>query len=148
MLKKEMTYKNYDGTEDITETFYFNLSKPDLLELEVSYKDGIEGTLKDFLAKDDKAGLLAFFKKVILLSHGVKSEDGKRFNNKDEKATEEFTQTNAYSDLYMELLNNSDAAAAFVSGIVPSDLAEAMKEETVKQKTAELLGTKAPDANL
>ncbi len=143
MLKKTMTYKNYDDTEDITETFYFNLSKPDLLELEVSYKGGIEGELKRLLANDDEEGLLKFFKKVILMSHGVKSEDGKRFDNKNEQATKEFTQTNAYSDLYMELLKNSDAAAAFINGIVPADLAAAMKEDTVKEKTAEILGTKA-----
>lgn len=146
MLKKEISYEDFNG-EKLTETFYFNLTKPELLELEVSYKNGIEGALKEMLEKDDRSGLLAFFKKTVLHSYGKKSDDGKRFI-KTEELTEEFTQTNAYAELYMELLNNSDSAANFISGIVPSDLAEAMKEETVKQKTAELLGSKAPDANL
>lgn len=140
MLKKTITYEDFNG-EKTTETFYFNLSKPELLELEVSYPNGIEGALKEMLANNDQAALLAFFKKIILLAFGQKSADGKRFI-KSEQLTEEFTQTNAYAQLYMDLLGDSDAAANFLNGVVPSDLAEAMKKEEVKSKTAELLATR------
>lgn len=142
MLKREIKYMNFND-EEVTETFYFNLTKPELLELEFSYKDGIDGLLKKMLADDDVGDLLDFFKKFILLSYGKKSPDGNRFI-KDDELTREFTQTNAYAALYMELLESSDKASEFVNGVVPSDLAAQLNTEEMKQKIAKELGIEAP----
>lgn len=137
MLKRNITYEDFNG-DTVTETFYFNLTKPEILELEVSYKEGIEGALKKMLAEEDRAALLELFKKIITSSYGEKSVDGKRFI-KSAQLTEEFTQTNAYATLYMELLADSDAAANFINGVVPSDLAaEAQKQETQDKIAAAL----------
>ena len=138
MLKKDITYEDFDGNK-VTETFYFNLTKPELLELEASYKEGMENALKKMLAEEDKAALLAYFKKTILAAYGEKSADGKRFI-KSEELTTNFTQTNAYAELYMELLSDSESAALFITGIVPSDLAQAVNAEELKQNTAKALG--------
>lgn len=145
MLKRNITYEDFNG-DTVTETFYFNLTKPEILELEVSYKEGIEGALKKMLAEEDRAALLELFKKIITSSYGEKSVDGKRFI-KSAQLTEEFTQTNAYATLYMELLADSDAAANFINGVVPSDLAaEAQKQETQDKIAAALNLKKKEDA--
>lgn len=126
MLKKTITYENYDG-EQITEDFYFNLSKADLVELEVSRPGGLGKHLEAIGASNDGGLIIATFKDLLKKSYGKKSEDGKRFVKNDE-LWEEFISTEAYSTLFMELVTDAEAAAAFVNGIVPANLeAEAAK---------------------
>lgn len=140
MLKRNITYDDFNG-DTVTESFYFNLTKPELLELEVSFKGGIEAALKEMLAANDQQSLLAFFKRIILMSYGEKSADGKRFI-KSEQLTEEFTQTNAYATLYMELLSDSDSASSFINGVVPADLAAEMQKQENQDKIAAALNLK------
>lgn len=124
MLKKDITYTDFNG-EQQTETFYFNLTKAEALELEVSTKDknGFSGLLKSIVASEDPYEMLAIFKKIILLAYGVRSDDGKLFI-KNEKLRDEFTQHAAFSELYMGFLTNADEATTFINGILPdvSDL--------------------------
>lgn len=125
MLKKTMTYKDYDGNER-TEDFYFNLTKAELVELQLSENGGFDKLLKRLMDSQDNKEIIQVFKKMIVLSYGVKSLDGKTFV-KSPEITREFMQTEAYSDLFMELATNQDTAAAFINGIVPQDVAEASK---------------------
>ena len=120
MLKRDITYENYNG-ETVTETFYFNLTKTEIVELEVGYSGGLEAFIQKIIDTKDNAGLVREFKKIVLLAYGVKSEDGKRFIKSDE-LREEFSQTAAYDALFMDLATNDDAAANFIKGIVPKDL--------------------------
>lgn len=117
MLAKKMTYTDYDGTER-TETFYFNLSRGELMEMELSTEGGLENMLKRIVESKDRKRIVETFKSIITQSYGVKSDDGKRFIKRPE-LTEEFMQTEAYSDLFMELSTNEEAAVAFVKGIIP-----------------------------
>lgn len=117
MLTKKITYKDFNGNE-LTEEFYFNLSKPELMEMQLSVDGGFDKFLNKVIEEKDNAKLLNLFKMFILKSFGVKSEDGKRFI-KNDAYTEAFTQTNAYSELYMSLVTNTDEAIAFITGIVP-----------------------------
>jgi hypothetical protein len=121
MLKKVIKYEDFDGNE-VEDTFYFHLSKAELIELEVSYKEGVVEALKKIVASDDGAEIIAQFKKIILLSYGQRSEDGKRFIKSDQ-LREEFSQTAAYSQFFMDLATDAGAAAAFINGIVPASLA-------------------------
>lgn len=122
MLKRPITYEDFNGNT-VTETFYFNLSKPELVELEVNMDGGFTATMQRIIETGDNKRLVEEFKRLILLSYGVKSEDGKFFM-KSEQLKSEFEHSAAYISLFMELSTNDTSAAAFINGIVPSDLVE------------------------
>lgn len=117
MIKKTVTYTDYDGNER-TEDFYFHLNKAELMEMQLSTTGGFENKIRQIIAAQDTPELIKIFKELILKSYGVKSPDGKRFIKSEELSTE-FTQTEAYSILFMELAQNADAAAKFVNGVIP-----------------------------
>ena len=120
MLKKTITYTDYEGNER-TEDFYFNLSKAELMEMELSSSGGMEKYIRRIISERDNAKIVAIFKELVLKAYGVKSDDGKRFI-KSQQLRDEFSQTEAYSDLFFELATNADAAADFVNGIIPKNL--------------------------
>jgi hypothetical protein len=120
MLKKVITYVDYDENER-TETFYFNLSKAEVAELELSTTGGLSQWIEKIVASQDQKEIIALFKNIILRAYGEKSPDGKRFI-KSEELSEAFSQTEAFSQLFMELATNAEAAAAFINAIVPHDV--------------------------
>lgn len=121
MLKKTVKYKDLNG-EEIEEDFYFHLSKAELMELEVSHKDGMQATIERIVAAKDGAALLKEFKHIILLAYGKRSDDGRRFIKSQELRDEFASNTEAYSALFMELVTDTDAAIAFMNGIVPEGM--------------------------
>ena len=125
MLKKTITYNDYNGVER-TEDFYFNLSKAELMELEMSTSGGLAEMINRIVAAQDAPAIINIFKKLVLKAYGEKSPDGKRFIKSDEIATA-FSQTEAYSILFMELATNADEASKFVNGIIPADAKQAKK---------------------
>ena len=120
MLKKTITYTDYEGVER-TEDFYFNLTKAELIEMNLSEKGGLEKKLQKITAELDGKEIITVFKSLILKAYGEKSADGKRFV-KSEELSKEFSETPAYDALFMELVTDADAAAKFVNGIVPADI--------------------------
>lgn len=120
MLKKTITYTDYNGSER-TEDFYFNLSKAEIMEMEMGTSGGLAEMITRIVAAQDAPAIIKIFKDLVLKAYGEKSPDGKRFIKSEEIATS-FSQTEAYSQLFMELATNADAAAAFVNGIVPKDM--------------------------
>lgn len=120
MLKKEIKYTDFNGNET-SDVFYFNLSKPELIDLEVEQKEGFTAMIERIIETKDNRELINTFKKIVLLSYGEKSEDGKRFI-KTEEARKEFEQTAAYQELFIELATTDDAAVAFLTGIMPKDM--------------------------
>lgn len=118
MLKKTITYTDYNGV-DRTEDFYFNLSKAEIMEMEMGTSGGLSEMINKIVAAQDAPAIIKVFKDLILKAYGEKSPDGKRFIKSDEIATA-FSQTDAYSQLFMELATDTDAASAFVNGIVPA----------------------------
>ena len=120
MLKKTITYTDYNGVER-TEDFYFNLTKAELLEMELGSAGGFAEMIQKIVAAQDAPAIIKVFKDLILKAYGEKSADGKRFIKSDE-IRDAFSQTEAYSQLFMELATDADAAAAFVNGIVPKDV--------------------------
>ena len=133
MLKRNVTYEDFNGNT-VTDTFYFNLSKAELVELEFNYKEGFAATIESIVKAEDNKTLINIFKDLILKAYGQKSDDGKRFIKSDE-LREEFSQTAAYSELFMELAVDDKAASDFIAGIVPKDMGQAISEETKKAKT-------------
>lgn len=122
MLKKTITYTDFNG-EEVQEDFFFHLSKAELVEMEMSHKGGLSATLARIVAAEDSKSIVAEFKNIILSSYGQRSDDGRRFV-KNQQIRDEFESTEAYSELFMELVTNTDAAIEFVNGIIPANLAE------------------------
>lgn len=118
MLKKTITYTDYNGVER-TEDFYFNLTKAELMEMEIGTTGGMADMIKRIIDAKDAPAIIKIFKELVLKAYGEKSADGKRFV-KSEEISNGFAQTEAYSQLFMELATDADAAAAFVNGIIPN----------------------------
>ena len=118
MLKKTITYTDYNGVER-TEDFRFNLSKAELAEMEMSTSGGLTEMIERIVAAQDAPSIIKIFKDLILKAYGEKSPDGKRFITSEELSTA-FSQTEAYSQLFMELASNPDEAAKFINGIIPA----------------------------
>lgn len=129
MLKKTITYQDYNGVER-TEDFYFNLSKAEIMEMEMGTTGGLSEMLQRIVASQDVPAIIKIFKDLVLKAYGVKSPDGKRFIKSEELSTE-FSQTEAYSQLFMELATNAEAGSKFVNGIVPSDVSKPASNATM-----------------
>ena len=127
MLKKTFTYLDFDGNVR-TEDCYFNLTEAEVTEMEVEHEEGMLARLKAIIDKNDGPAIMKEFKELILKSYGEKSPDG-RYHMKSPEIAARFAASPMYSDLYMELIMNPDAASAFINGIVP-------KEKTEEQKKA------------
>lgn len=132
MLKLPVTYEDYNGNTH-TEEFHFHISKPELVELEVEYEKGFQEHLQAIVAAEDRKQLIAEFKRIITMSYGQKTPDGKRFI-KSPELTEAFTQHPAYPVVYMDLATDYEYAAKFITGIVPKDMAGEVQEEMKKQQ--------------
>ena len=128
MIKETMTYEDYNGNTR-TEDFYFNLSQADVMEMEMSTSGGLAEMIQRVVAAQDQPAIIKIFKDLILKAYGVKSPDGRRFIKSEELSTE-FSQTEAYSQLFMKLATDADAAAKFVNGIVPSNMAKQIAKNT------------------
>ena len=126
MYKKVIKYTDYNGVER-EEPFYFNLNKAELVKWEGSTLGGMRAMYDKIIAAQDKEALISLFETIIQRAYGEKSPDGKRFM-KSPDILANFTSTEAYSNLFMELASNDESAAAFMEGIMPADLlAEAQK---------------------
>lgn len=116
MLVKQITYEDYDGNQR-TEDFYFNLSRAELIEMECGVKGGLTKKLEAISKSGDPTLIMPVFKDIILKSYGKKSDDGKRFM-KSKEISDEFSQTEAYSELMIELIRDENAASDFINGLV------------------------------
>jgi hypothetical protein len=136
MLKKTITFKDLDGN-DVSEEFYFNLSKAEITEMELSMDGGFSAYLRTIIESKDGAQIMATFKKIITASVGKRSEDGRRLI-KNQEVIDDFVQSDAYSVLFMELVTNAEAAASFMQNIVPSDVSDAVRKNTETSKDKEI----------
>lgn len=118
MLKRTFTYTDFDGNQ-VSDDYYFNLSKAEIMELELSAYGGLETLIKKLIEEKNSEEIVKIFKKIILMSVGEKSYDGKRFIKNDE-IRNNFYQTEAYSMLFCELVQNADAANEFLRNVVPN----------------------------
>lgn len=130
MLKKTIKYTDFNGNE-VTEDFYFNLTKAEVAEMELastnlasdgSTSGGMQELVQGIVASGSGQRIMDLFKEILGRAYGIKSEDGKRFI-KSPELFEEFTQTAAYSEFFMSLITDADAAANFIKAIMPADLA-------------------------
>lgn len=124
MLKKQITYTDCEGKQR-TDTFYFNLSKAELIKMQFSAAGGLKEMMERAVNESDNGKLIEVFEDLIRRSYGVKTEDNLSFVKKKDgkELAEAFMQTDAYSELFMELVTDENAAAAFINGVIPPSLA-------------------------
>ena len=120
MLKKTIEYTDYNDVKR-KEDFYFNLTKAEIMEMELSTTGGLAEMIQKIIDTQDTPQIIKLFKDLVLKAYGEKSADGKRFFKNDD-IRDGFAQTEAYSELFMELATDANAAASFVNAIVPKDL--------------------------
>jgi hypothetical protein len=120
MYKKTITYTDYNDVQR-TEDFYFSLSEAEITEMQLGVEGGYAAMIDKIIKAQDTPALIKIFKELLLKSYGIKSDDGRRFI-KSEKLSEEFTQTPAYSELYMMLATDDKQASAFIKNIMPAKL--------------------------
>lgn len=118
MLKKTITYEDFNG-EQVTNDFYFNLTRAEMIEYDASCPGGAIEYLTYLMNNRKNAPLIAAFKDLILRSYGERLPNG-RFV-KTQEAYDEFKASDAYSVLFMEIVSGEEAAAAFVNGVIPKD---------------------------
>lgn len=124
MLKKTIKYEDYNGTQR-EEDFYFNLTKAELMEMEMGTTGGLAEMIDNVVKAQDAPSIIKIFKDLVLKAYGEKSPDGKRFikvNDAGIPLSIGFSQTEAYSQLFMELATDAKAASDFVNGIIPADM--------------------------
>ena len=141
MLKEEITYTDYDGVER-TETFYFNLTRAEIIEMEVLYPGGLAEVMENAIKAKDSKRLFTLFKDLIKASYGEKSEDGRRFMKSDE-ISRGFFENPAYDELYLKMTTDEHFAAEFVKGILPLDkLDEGDRDDLLKRFEERVEGKK------
>ena len=118
MIKWKIKYTDYNG-EAQEEDFYFNLSKAEVMEMDLNANGAYSEYLQRIVDTRDGKKIAEEFKNLILKSYGEKSPDGRRFIKSKDK-TQEFMQTEAYSELYIQLATEEGAADKFITGILPS----------------------------
>lgn len=126
MLKKTITYTDFNGVER-TEDFYFHLTEAELSEMDLDEQGDLAGKLQKIVDSKDLKEIKDAFKWIVLKAYGEKSDDGRRFM-KSPEITKAFEETQAYSDIWMELATDEEAASAFVNGIIPAKLASKLND--------------------
>jgi hypothetical protein len=130
MIKETITYTDFAGNER-TEDHRFNLTKAEIMRMEMSTQGGLAERINRIIAAQDAPAIIAVFEDLIQKSYGVLTPDGRGFVKRKEDL-DAFMATNAYSELFMKLATDSDAAAKFVNGIVPADMAQQMNQQMKK----------------
>jgi len=133
MYVKEIEYTDFNGVSR-KEKFYFNLTKAEILDMELGKTGGLTEYIQKILQAQDTPSIMSLFKTLLLKSYGVKSDDGRRFI-KNDQVREDFEQTQAFSDLYMLLALDDNEASKFVNAIVPDDMkvSQEQKAQFVKE---------------
>lgn len=126
MLRKPITYTDYNGVVR-TETFYFNLNETELLEMQLGVDGGLGEMLTKIIDAKDQPIIMKLVKEIILKAYGEKSDDGRHLYKSEERSLA-FSQTQAYNQLFLELVQNDEAAAKFINAIIPSDLSDKLKD--------------------
>lgn len=134
MFTKEYTYPNFLGDE-VTDKFRFNISEFEMLDLVRDDPDFSIARLSALVKEHDAAKMINIIRKLLVVSYGVLSEDGKHFRKSDEIATE-FVQSAAYNAILNEFLTSDDPKILtdFMYGIFPAKFQTEMKNQVEKAK--------------
>jgi len=146
MFGRTFTYTDYNGNTR-NDTWYFNLTKAELMKMELGAWGGLDALLKRLIREEKPEKIVDMFEKIILGAVGEKSPDGRRFI-KNDQIRQDFYQTQAYSDLFFELVTDPEKLTAFLKGAIPEDLAKKIDEKDQAEVEAEAAETASNVASL
>lgn len=132
MFSRTFTYKGYDGNEH-KETWWFNLSESELMKMELGSVGGINGMMNRMLREDHPDKIVDMFEKIILGSVGERSADGRRFLKRGGAVAEDFRETPAYDQLFLELVSSGEALATFLKGAIPEEVRKNVEKAEAEQ---------------
>lgn len=132
MFKLHKKYEDYNGNQR-EDDFYFNLNKAELLEMELSEEGGMDKRLQHLIDSQDMKEAIKVFKAIVLMAYGIKTDDG-RFV-KTQEIRDKFVQSAAYSEIFMELASDADAAQKFIKGILPNMDQQSIPAPATKKST-------------
>lgn len=127
MIKKTITYKDFNDVKR-TEDYYFNLTKAELTDLQLSAEGGLDVLINRIIKEQNITEIMRIFKLIIQKSYGIKSDDGKHFRKSDE-IFEDFANTNAYDELLVDIISSPESAEKFIEGILPAGYADKVKNQ-------------------
>lgn len=130
MFKHTVEYNDFNGNER-TEDLYFHLATHEVTRLEASIGMSLEDHITELQTNQKVPELLAFLEKVMINAFGVKSADGKTFR-KTKEIHEEFEYSQAYAELFEQVVTNPDLARKFGEGV--AEKAGNKKKNTVDPK--------------
>lgn len=133
MLKKTIEFEDFNGNKR-KEDHYFNLTKSEIMKMEMGTKGGMTEMINNIIAAQDTPAILKIFEDMVAASYGIKSADGREFDKSPEHF-KKFQSSNAYDELFMELIADPKKAADFFNGLVPKDLADKVQEEMKNNPT-------------
>lgn len=122
MFKITKNYTDFNGNER-KEDFYFHLTEAEVIKMQLGTTGGLAETIQRLIDLQDGPAILEVFEDLVMKAYGVKSADGREFI-KNQQLRDSFAQTQAYSDIYVELATDADKAAKFINGILPANLAK------------------------
>ena len=134
MVVKTVTFTDYLGTER-TQDLYFNLTKMDLSDMQMSVDGGMQAYLDKMIKNVNKKEVYKAFTEIVLAAYGELSPDGIYHIKVDEnghKLSDKFRQSLAYEALMDEICQNEETIAEFINGIIPKSLREAAEKEQKK----------------
>lgn len=124
MLKKTVTYTDYLGNVR-KEDLYFNLSKTELSDMQMSVDGGYNLQLQKIMDAANNKEIYNNFVNIVLKAYGELSPDGKYHLKEDDeghKLYKKFRQSPAYDALMDEICQNETTIAEFCKGILPKNL--------------------------
>lgn len=132
MFKEHFEYEDYNGVKR-EEDHYFNLSQPEIVKLNFSSAGGLKETVLRLTQEQNGGKIIELFERIIQMSIGRKSEDGRKFE-KSPEIINDFVSTPMYPMLYMRLATDAEYATKFINAIVPKEVSEAAaKADNVKK---------------
>lgn len=117
MFKTTINYVDFDGVSR-EEDLYFNLTKMEMMDLELSVEGGFSNKLQELLNNNNSFEMFEIIKTFINKSYGVKSDDGRKFIKNDE-VLNDFLQSAVYDEFVTSLITNEDNMNSFIIGIMP-----------------------------
>lgn len=127
MLKKDITFENFDGVQ-VTEVNYFHIYEAELVEFLILHnidddvQNGLKRLIDGLIERNDRAAILALFKELVIMGYGLRNPEKPEKFLKTPEISEDFKSSPAYKALYLELMTNEKAATEFLMGAIPKSM--------------------------
>lgn len=131
MIEKTVTFEDLNGVSK-TETHCFHLNKAEFTKWLTTEGDyTFDQVIQRIIDSKNGLEMINVVDDVIHRSYGEKSLDGRIFL-KSEEAWNSFKQSEAYAELFNELLTDWEKCLEFLIGVMPKDVAASVREEMKK----------------